>query len=599
MSGYAGVFHLGGGPIDPSWLETMTDFLAFRGPDGKQIWTTDSAGLCHTLLRTRLEHHGRPAIVSLDGNVWIAGDVRIDDRETLIAKISRGSGDLKSSSSAELVLHAYGAWGEACVEHLIGDFTFVLWDARQRRVLCARDQLGVKPLFYARLGQHLLVSNTLECIRQISVFVGDELNEQAIGDYLIAGRNLNPLTTFFKKIQRLPVAHRLIADVRGTRMERYWTLPMGEPLFYRCAADYVDHFRELLRAAVRDRLPSGPFGIFMSGGLDSPAVAATAVQLGASPTAFTSVYDQLIPDQERYYAGLVAKHLNIPIRYNVRDDEPWGWETGSVPIHTAEPIVDPLGFVAHQQYFQQISAQARVFFYGDGPDAALCYEWQSYLHYLIRRQMWGQLCRDLAHHLAVHRRVPLLSTLPRMWKRRRSNQPNWYDESFPPWLNSEFDARLRLRQRWNEIRAEVFSRHPIRPKGYASFACDFPMGADGGNGGCIGEPAVEHLHPLWDVRLLCFLLTVPAVPWCRDKYLVRSALYGLVPEAVRRRPKAPLAGFPYLERARRVSQPKLPPFPQLARYVDVNKVPIWPGANRRELDYIIRVLGLHYWFAGL
>jgi asparagine synthase (glutamine-hydrolysing) len=178
-----------------------------------------------------------------------------------------------------------------------------------------------------------------------------------------------------------------------------------------------------------------------------------------------------------------------------------------------------------------------------------------------------------------------------------SNQPDWYHESMPPWLNPEFESRLRLRERWEELKTEAFSPHPIRPKSYASFTGDFPM-CGGGNDDYAGS-VIEELHPLGDLRLVRFLLDVPAVPWCREKHLIRTALKGILPGAVRLRPKAPLAGFPYLERARRSQRQELPPVPALERYVDLSKLPKWPGTDREELDYSLRVMGLHYWLLGL
>jgi asparagine synthase (glutamine-hydrolysing) len=596
MSGFAGVFHLDGAPVDRTWLQTMAEFLAFRGPDRSQVWINGNAGLCHTLLRTRAEQDNHPQITSLDGNVWITGDIRIDDRETLFAKLSVPHEILRGADSAELVLHAYAKWGEACVEHLLGDFSFVIWDAERKRVFGARDHLGVKPFFYAQVGQCLLISNTLDCLRQIPIVSG-ELNEYAIGDFLLVGENKNPSATFFASIQRLRVAHFLTAHTDDVRTQRYWTLPIDEPVYYDHSRDYVDRFHELMRAAVRDRVPDGPLGVFMSGGLDSPAVAAIAVQLGASTSAFTSVYDRLIPDQEGYYAGLVANHLGIPIYYNVRDDEPWGWDPNSTPIHTPEPSFDPLSIIASRDYNREISKHARVFVYGDGPDAALQYEWRQHLSWLIRERRWVRFGHDLIADFAVSRRVPVLHRLPRMWRERRSNQPDWYDESIPAWLNLEFEARLRLRERWVELKTEALPPHPVRPKSHASFTGDFPM-CGGGNDGYAGS-AIEELHPLGDLRLVRFLLAVPAVPWCREKYLIRTALKGILPEAVRLRPKAPLAGFPYLERARHSQPAELPSVPALERYVDLTKVPKWPGKHREELDYALRVVGLHYWLAAL
>ena len=598
MSGFAGVFQLDGAPVDRTWLETMANFLSFRGPDGTEVWTSGSAGLCHTLLRTRAETDNRPQIASLDETFFLAGDVRIDDRETLIAKFSDQSPQLKAASSAELILHAYAKWGEASVEHLLGDFSFVIWDARRKRVFAARDQLGVRPLFYAQVGQCLLISNTLDCIRQIKI-VPDELDEHTVGDFLIFGENKNPAATFFSAIRRLPVANRLSAGASGLTTEKYWTLPIDAPVYYKRAGDYVDRFHELLRAAVRDRLPDGPLGILMSGGLDSPAVAATAVQLGAATSAFTSVYDRLIPDEERYYAGLVADHLRIPIHYNVRDDEPWAWDGEPNVIQTPEPLSDPTSLSASRSYHHEISGQARVFFLGDGPDAALFNDWKPYLRWLARERKLGRLCQALLLDFAASPRIPVLHTIPRRWHERAKNQPDWYEASFPQWLNPEFEARLGLRERWQKLGKWLPSKHPIREIGYANFACDLPMGgADGWDAGFTNVRA-DFLHPLWDLRMVRFLLSVPAMPWCRNKHLIRVALRGYVPEAVRKRPKSPLPGLPYLIRARAVEPPNLPPVAILDGYINTDQLPKWPGRNREELDLRLRVLGLHYWLFSL
>jgi len=333
----------------------------------------------------------------------------------------------------------------------------------------------------------------------------------------------------------------------------------------------------------------------MSGGLDSPALAATAVQFGAPVAAFTSVWDRLIPDQERHYSGLVAAHLRIPIFYNVWEDEPWELEPGSAPIHTPEPIENPLGLWARRRYLCEISKHARVFFFGDGPDAALLYEWRRHLTYLMRQHKWGHLCHDLALHFKTFKRVPLLSKLPNMWRDRRMKQQDRYLSVFPKWINAEFERRLGLKQRWEELRAGAPSPHPIRKDAYASFACDFPMAWNTANGGCPGEPALDYLHPFWDIRFLRFLLSVPVVPWCREKHLIRTALKGVLPEAVRRRPKSPVPGVPYLLRAQQTIKPSLPALSELARYVDMKDLPEWPGLSWGGICEVFRVLSLHYW----
>lgn len=596
MSGFAGVFHLDGAPVDRAWLETMADFLSFRGPDASQVWISGSAGLCHTLLRTRSETDNRNQISSLDGNTWIAGDVRIDDRETLFAKLPVSAELLKQASSSELILHAYAKWGKTCVEHLVGDFSFVIWDNQRQRVFCARDHLGIKLLFYSKVGRCLIVSNTQHCIRQLPI-VSSELNEQAIGDFLLLGANHNPSTTYFKEIQRLPASHRLIVCQDKLTTERYWTPPVDEPIYYQRTRDYSEHFLDLLRTSVRDRLPDGPLGVFMSGGLDSPAIAAMAARLGAKPEAITWVFDKVIPDEERHYSGLVAKYLNIPIHYNVQDQKPWGWEAGSVPIRTLEPSGNPLALAAAQEFVKETSARARVFFFGAGPDAALLYEWRPHLEYLRRQHRWERLALDIGLHVVTQRRIPLLPTLPRIWRERKSNQPDWYQPDFPTWINHEFAVSQGLRERLGSLGVDEESAHPIRPKASVSFGGDFPLCGNDNDWAMAGVP-IETTQPFGDLRLLRFLMAVPAIPWCRDKYLMRVALRGWLPEEVRTRPKSPVSGFPYQERCKGIEEPRLRNHPALARYVAPQRLPSWPGRNREELDWLLRVMGLNYWLLG-
>ncbi len=182
-----------------------------------------------------------------------------------------------------------------------------------------------------------------------------------------------------------------------------------------------------------------------------------------------------------------------------------------------------------------------------------------------------------------------------MWRRKITTKSNWYDLVFPKWINPEFERRFSLRQQWEEIQREKPSLHPIRKHGYASFARDFPMDWDTGNGGCPGDPPIDNLHPFWDIRTLRFLLAVPAVPWCREKYLIRTALRGVLPEMVRLRPKSPVPGFPYLTRVRQMAKPNLPNTPQLQWYVNMKKIPEWPGQSREDIDDILKVLSLHSW----
>ena len=175
----------------------------------------------------------------------------------------------------ELVLRAYAVWGVDCVRHLLGDFSFAVWDAPRQRLFCARDHLGVKPFYYAQLGRTVVVSNTLDCIR-LHPAVSRDLNDAAIADFLLFGANQADRPTSFRDIQRLAPAHSITWSDGAPRCRRYWTLPVEEPIYFQRADDYSDRFKELLQAALRDRLRTRRVGVLMSGGVDSPTLAAVA-----------------------------------------------------------------------------------------------------------------------------------------------------------------------------------------------------------------------------------------------------------------------------------------------------------------------------------
>ena len=222
-------------------------------------------------------------------------------------------------------------------------------------LFCARDQLGVKPFFTHSSAESMVFSNTLDCVR-LHPGMSSELNDLAIADFLLFGANQESDITAFHDIRRLPPAYCLIGSREAITCRQYWTLPIDEPIVFKRAEDYTERFKELLRAAVSDRLRTRHVGVLMSGGLDSSSIAAVAAGVLRERStdftlqAITSVYDRLIPDGERHYARLVADHLNIPIHYDVRDDETSIADWDRLRVHTPEPVQNPAAFVAATEF---------------------------------------------------------------------------------------------------------------------------------------------------------------------------------------------------------------------------------------------------------
>ncbi len=605
MSGIVGIVHFDGAPIDRHLLGQMTASLAFRGPDAQDIWISGHVGFGHTLLRTtdEAEHERQP--FTLDGQIWIVADARVDARRNLIPQLrALGHKDLSpDAADVELILRAYQAWGESCVERLLGDFSFAIWDSPRQRLFCSRDHLGVKPFFYARIGETLIFSNALDCIRQHPL-VSDRLNDLAIADFLLFDLNQNLATTSFHDIQRIPPAHSATWSAGATELRRYWTFPIDEPVCFRDDDDYVDRFSELLEQAVDDRLRTKKVGVFMSGGLDSAALAATASRIlrwrssDSEVQAFTTVIDGF-DGNERYYAGLVGQHLGIPIRFqdltgNAIDPD---WAKSSV--RTPEPVSDPMNLVADRREYQLAGEYSRVWFYGEGPDNALRNEWKPYLAYSVRRWQFGRLARNGWELMLRSRRIPFLRKTLTPFKNRWQGQSE--KSRYPQWLNQDFAARLRLRERWEEQKRswEAALCHPLRPEAYRSF--DGPMWEhlfSQCDAASIGAPFEMRL-PFVDLRLLRYMFSVPGLPWCRDKFLIRRALRDMLPLPVLKRPKTTLTGDPQWEAVLRLGLPPLQSTPELARYVDGSVVPdrvsqdmmsFWCDLRPRALDYWLRNL---------
>jgi len=574
VSGIVGVFHTDGTPVNPLLLETLTQFMAFRGPDARRVWTGGSVGLGHALLATTEESNTEHQPCTLDGHVWITADARIDARSELIEKLrSPQRPRPETLNDAELILAAYGKWGEACVEHLLGDFAFAIWDSPRQRLFCARDHFGVKPFYYARIGRLFLFSNTLDCLRRHPM-VSDELNDLAIADFLLFRTNQDPATTNFADIQRLPAGHALACSEGSLAITRYWTLPVEGPLRYRRERDYVDHFLELFEKAVADRLRTDKVTVLMSGGLDSTSVAAVARKVGRPSLdlrALTIVYDRLIPDDERHFAALTAETLGMPVRYLVGDDHQV-YEGCTAPgMWTCEPR-DLANKAFETKQYTMVREHSRVAITGQGGDPAFL---PTDLEHLLKSLPWWRVAAEVLRYVCVHGRRPplgLRNTLAR-WRRRRAYP-------YPEWFNREFERRLNLQTRWEDAFQPTAWVHPLRPTAYASltspqavawWSCRF----ESYDAGRTGVP-VEIRHPLWDTRLVCFLLALPPLPWCADKELLRVAVRGLLPEKVRLRRKSPLAADPVTEQLRHPRMAWIDhfdPIPELAHYVDLRAIP--------------------------
>jgi asparagine synthase (glutamine-hydrolysing) len=601
MSGFAGVVRLDGGPVDESLIRRMANVLAFRGPDATGIRIGDGAGLAHTQLVTSDEAARERQPATLDGKTWIVGDVRLDARRDLIARLPAGDpAVLRDAPDIELVLHAYHAWGAGAVDSLLGDFAFAIWDSGRGQLFAARDQMGVRPLYFARTGTTIVFSNTLDCVRR-HPGVSARLNDRAIADFLLFDLTQDPADTVFADVQRLAPAHTLTATRDELTTRRYWTLPIDEPRFFRRPGDYVEAFRSLLQTSIDDRLRTSAVGVFMSGGLDSTSLAAAAArqmrQRGDGVVkALTWAEDAHDGGTERRYAAIAAIRIGIAHDIHAVDAAPIDWQWERNGRHESEPNSCAWRTAPADAYNQRVASSLRVVFHGEGPDNALQYEWKPYLRHLWRSRRAARLGIDACHYLITQRRFPSWNRIVSPDERDRAGDSA---QSFPSWLNADFERRLQLRDRWREVLAAPPPAHPVRPESYASLLSPlWPKLFEWYEPERTRAP-IEVRHPFVDLRLLRFMLSVPAIPWCRGKSLLRRAMRNELPDEVLTRPKRSLPPHRLRETERRLVSAPFAPVPSLTPYVDVHRLTDPRHAGPREVEGLLRVRSLNRWLTTL
>ncbi len=602
MSGIVGLLHPDGSPIDRQLLDRMTSFLAFRGPDAVHTWVGGNVGLGHTLLRTTEESASERQPLTLDQQAWIVADARIDAREELIIKLAaKGRTVSPSVPDVELILHAYHEWGEECVDHLLGDFSFAIWDGPRRGLFCARDHFGVNQFYYASVGNRFVFSNSLNCIR-LDPSISAHLDDSTIGDFLLLGLNSDPSATAFAEIRRLAPAHLLSVSDAGVSLRRYWTLPVEDEIRYRHERDYAGQFRELLGRAVRDRFRAPRASLLMSGGLDSSSVAATAGLAATSSQgrlkAFTIVHEHLIPDEERRYSGLVARALNLPIQYLPVDDYNLfdGWE--DVTTRPSEAFCESL-LAIQDDALRQASAFSRVVLTGQGGDPALSTSVSHHARFLLKRFRLVRLLRDFGRFALAEGRFSRLY-LGTRWRVFRSRLAR--PAGRPAWLAPQFSARFPYEERASQIFAVASFRHPLHPHAYQVLTSPvWPYYFALYDAGTTRVP-VECRHPYFDLRVIRFLLRVPPVPWCTDKEIVRLALRGMLPDSIRLRRKSPLTRdvVPLLLRRPGHWWRDVPPAPGIEDYVQWQRLPHQTAAESSDAAWsYLSAVGLNLWLAAL
>jgi asparagine synthase (glutamine-hydrolysing) len=381
----------------PARATRMRDVITHRGPDEAGLHCDAHAALAHRRLSIVDLSTGQQPLSNEDGSIWVVFNGEIYNHADVRKELQAHGHTYRTKSDTETIVHAYEQWGEDCIHRFRGMFAFAIWDAPKRRLLLVRDRLGVKPLYWTRTGNTLLFGSEIKAILA-SGLVQPEPNTAVIPEVL-STRYTSGEDTLFRGIHKLLPGHLLVFEGGDIRTRQYWDVPTRDhrpaerlalqesrsPLQDRSAslsspalpgmqageAHPVARFRELLEESVRLRLMSDvPLGMFLSGGIDSSAIAALMAKMIGRPLQTFSVAFKDRAFNELEYAREVARAIGADSHEIVIDDRDFFGALPKLVWHEDEPIAHPSSVPL---YF--VSALARehvtVVLTGEGADELL------------------------------------------------------------------------------------------------------------------------------------------------------------------------------------------------------------------------------------
>lgn len=538
MSGIAAVCQRKNASFNPAQLDAMIQQMSHRGPDGRGSWSQGKMGLASCLLRVTPEaHFEEPVTANDEGSLHLVWDGRIDNREELLSALS--SDHPAKVSDPTIFLESYRQWGTDCLKQMIGEFAFVLWDDKQQVLFAGRDRIGVKPLYYTTSDQAFYFSSEVKPLFE-ALGRMPQPEDEIIFSFL-AYANFYPQDhhrTFFKEIQRLAPGHFLLIKDDKLEISRYWSLDPKRILQFSSEEDYSREFRKIFKKAVKCRLrAANPTALFLSGGLDSSAIAGIASEDEPnlkSRLQAVNIYSDDPESDERSFAREIAAQTGIRLHELFsRTHDPLKnlgqtlWDA-EFPILDISPNREPYEFIQERGMKAVLS--------GVGGDQLM--DEDGFPADLIARGRFLKLWRTLFRFAKCYKASPLLfirESLPLLVPQWLKNLRRRIFKNTPPlWLNhgasgfSEFKRRLfnpGPRLPFHSFVQENSWQNVMDP--YMTFKLEI-------DDRIYARHGLEIRYPFLDSRLVEFVL---ALPWPlrakgERKWILRQSLKSLLPARV-------------------------------------------------------------------
>jgi asparagine synthase (glutamine-hydrolysing) len=563
MCGIAGIVSTAGAPPTEAELSAMIGQLQHRGPDGVGFFRDAEVGLAHSRLSIIDLAGGGQPIHNEDKSVWVVFNGEIFNYIELRRDLEQQGHRFCTHSDTEVIVHLYEQYGEDFVSHLNGQFAIALWDKPRRRLVLARDRTGIRPLFYTVTRNRLLFASEVKALFT-QPDVPRRLDVRALGEVFTFWAPLAPATVY-EGVLSLPPGHIMVAENGNRRVRCYWdwSFPELPVVARRSAEDYADELRELLIDAVRLQLRADvPVGAYLSGGLDSSIVTSIIKNFTDTPLrTFSLTFEDGEFDESGFQRELVdylgTQHTAVCCRTrDIATSFPRViWHTETPIVRTAPAPLMMLSERVREEGY-------KVVLTGEGADEVFG-GYDIFKEAKIRR-FWGRFPQSQARPRILERLYPYLKHSPaagraftqRFFSEGMEHKDRAYFAHIPRWTTTrriwQFfapDVQRSLAD-WDPYRAISETLPPDIERW-------IPMGRDQyveahtlmsgyllcSQGDRVAMAnSIEGRFPFLDHRLIEFANRLPPqykMQGLTEKYLLKKAMTGLLPETVRTRTKQP------------------------------------------------------------
>jgi len=547
MCGICGIFDKSGRPIDREMVIRMNARIHHRGPDGEGLYFDLGIGLANRRLSIIDLEGGTQPLSNEDQSIHVVFNGEIYNYIELREDLTKRGHVFRTRSDTEVIVHSYEEWGDECTTHFNGMFAFALWDSTRRRLLIARDHLGIKPLYYMVLGERVLFASEIKCLL-VDPECPREVNFNALSQ-LFALRYVPSPLTLFQGIYKLPPAHQMVVQSSGVNIQRYWkSTPQIRRQVNR--PELIEEYRALVEDTVRLQMRSDvPVGLFLSSGIDSSCLLALMSKMSNQRVrTFTIGFADGEDLNETNDARQVARMFGSEHSEQVISFKDYEQYYDRYLWDLEEPVGNE---TAAAFYFvsQMTSQTVKVALTGQGADEP----WAGYARYIgvrlsnvysrlpqpltkgvfsrisehwIKREQWKRGLESLYQKDVLSRFVSVYSFFSPAMKNRL----------FQPWLKNHISLDgLEAKQALLQLQSEVQTLDPLSQILYMDTRTNLPDDLLMVGDKTSMSNSLEVRVPFLDRRLIEFVETLPPnlkLRWFGGKYLHKKALEKWLPAEV-------------------------------------------------------------------